>query len=663
MDAPLAGLLVADLTQNVAGPYCTQILGDMGAQVVKVERPGRGDDARAWAPPYWGRESASFMSVNRNKRSLAVDMKAPEGRAILERLIARADVLVQSLRAGAIEELGLGWDDARRINPRLVYCSITAFGTDGPLADRPGYDPLMQAYGGIMSVTGHRGQPPARVPVSLVDMGTGMWAVTAILGALRERDRTGRGAHVTTALFDTAIACMTFQMSNYLATGEVPEPQGSGTPMIAPYEAFPSRDAWVMIAAASDALFVRTCAGARGSPRSRRPALRDESRRASPTARALRGAGGGDADAHDRRAARAAPEGGRADRAHPDARPGRGPAADRGERHAHRRQASARRRLSRRSGCPSAGTASGPASRACRRSSASTRPRCWRSWATTTPPSRSSPRAMSSSYKTLNVTRSADGFVVTVELYRPEALNAMNTAMGEELLRCFDAVHVGHGGARRRLHRRRREGLLRGRRPQGARGHDRRGLARPASDLRAGRGARAPLPRAGDRGGGGLRDGRRLRAGRALRPDRRERERGVRGARGHARHLPRHRRHPAPAAHHRRAARQGDDLHRTPRGRAGGQGPRARESSRAAGPGARQGARDRGDHRRQWAHRGAPGEEGHQLGQRDRSRDRDGAGHRGVQQYGDDRGPPGRRARVQREAQAPVQGASSEPGR
>jgi crotonobetainyl-CoA:carnitine CoA-transferase CaiB-like acyl-CoA transferase len=260
MDAPLAGILVADLTQNVAGPFGTQILGDMGAQVVKVERPGRGDDARAWAPPYWGQESASFMSVNRNKRSLAVDMKAPEGHAIVERLIGRADVLVQSLRAGVLEELGFGWDCARQINPRLVYCSITAFGTDGPFRDRPGYDPLMQAYGGIMSLTGHPGAPPARVPVSLVDMGTGMWAVMAILAALRERDRTGRGAHVTTALFDTALAWTTFQMSNHLASGEVSAPQGSGTPMIAPYEAFPSRDAWVMIAAASDALFAKCCA-------------------------------------------------------------------------------------------------------------------------------------------------------------------------------------------------------------------------------------------------------------------------------------------------------------------------------------------------------------------------------------------------------------------
>ncbi|MCI0545773.1 MAG: CoA transferase [Candidatus Rokubacteria bacterium] len=258
MALPLTGILVLDLTQNVAGPYCTQILGDMGAEVIKVERPGRGDDARAWAPPYWGEESATFLAVNRNKRSLAVDVKASEGREIVTRLGRRADVLVQSLRAGAIEELGLGWPEMRALNPRLVYCSITAFGPEGPYRDRPGYDPLMQAVGGLMSINGHPGQPPARLPVSLVDMGTGMWAVTAILGALRARDQTGEGMHVTTALFDTAIAWGAFQMHGYLATGAVPGPQGSGTAMIAPYEAFPARGGWVMIGAASDGLFART---------------------------------------------------------------------------------------------------------------------------------------------------------------------------------------------------------------------------------------------------------------------------------------------------------------------------------------------------------------------------------------------------------------------
>ena len=279
MDAPLAGLLVADLTQNVAGPYCTQILGDLGADIVKVERLGRGDDARAWGPPFWGQESATFMSVNRNKRSLAVDLKADAGRAVVERLLGRADVFVQSLRAGAAEELGLGYARVAALQPRLVYCSVTAFGTEGPLKDRPGYDPLMQAYGGIMSINGHPDQPPARVPVSVVDMGTGMWAVMGILAALRERDRTGHGAQVTTALFDTALAWSVFQMSHYFATGEVPRPQGSGTAMIVPYEAFPVVDGWVMIAAGSDALFVKATAALEVPELARDPRFVDNPRR------------------------------------------------------------------------------------------------------------------------------------------------------------------------------------------------------------------------------------------------------------------------------------------------------------------------------------------------------------------------------------------------
>lgn len=279
MNAPLAGLLVADLTQNVAGPYCTQILGDMGAEIVKVERIGRGDDARAWGPPFWGHESATFMSVNRNKRSLAVDLKDERGLAIVERLLTRADVFVQSLRAGAVEELGLGWARVSGLNPRLVYCSVTAYGSEGPLKDRPGYDPLMQAYGGIMSINGHPGQPPARVPVSVVDMGTGMWAVMGIMAALRERERTGRGSEVTTALFDTALAWSAFQISHYFATGEVPKPQGSGTAMIVPYEAFPVADGWVMIAAASDALFGKAAAALGVPELARDPRFADNPRR------------------------------------------------------------------------------------------------------------------------------------------------------------------------------------------------------------------------------------------------------------------------------------------------------------------------------------------------------------------------------------------------
>jgi formyl-CoA transferase/CoA:oxalate CoA-transferase len=254
---PLEGILVADLTQNVAGPFCTQTLGDMGADVVKIERPGRGDDARAWAPPYWGAESAVFMAMNRNKKSLVLDLKQEAGLEVLKRLIARSDVFVQSLRAGVIEEMGLDFAGARALNARLVYCSITAFGTRGPLRDLPGYDPLMQAYGGLMSVNGHPGAEPARVGTSIVDMGTGMWAAIAILAALRQRDATGRAVEVTTALFETALMWVSYHAMGYLASGEVPEPQGSGTAMIAPYQAFPTADGWAMIAAGSDSLFAR----------------------------------------------------------------------------------------------------------------------------------------------------------------------------------------------------------------------------------------------------------------------------------------------------------------------------------------------------------------------------------------------------------------------
>jgi crotonobetainyl-CoA:carnitine CoA-transferase CaiB-like acyl-CoA transferase len=257
MNLALEGLLVADLTQNVAGPFCTQILGDMGADVIKIERPGAGDDARAWAPPYWGGESAAFMSMNRNKRSLALDLKRAGGLEVLRRLVARADVFVQSLRAGVIDELGLDFAGARALNPKLVYCSITGFGIRGPLRHLPGYDPLMQAYGGLMSVNGHPGQEPARVGTSIVDMGTGMWAALGIVAALRERDARGQAVEVTTALFETALMWVSYHAMGYFGSGDVPQPQGSGTAMIAPYQAFPTADGFAMIAAGSDALFAR----------------------------------------------------------------------------------------------------------------------------------------------------------------------------------------------------------------------------------------------------------------------------------------------------------------------------------------------------------------------------------------------------------------------
>ena len=260
MALPLEGIVVVDLTQNVAGPFCTQILGDMGADVIKVERPGRGDDARAWAPPYWGDESATFMSFNRNKRSIAIDLKRDGGLEIVRRLVKRGDVFVQSLHAGAAEALGLGFAGAAALNPRIVYCSVTAFGTRGPLRDYPGYDALMQAYGGLMSVNGHPGQEPARVGTSIIDMGTAMWAALGVVAALRQRDATQRAVEVTTALFETALMWMSYHAMAFWGTGEVPQPSGSSTAMIAPYQAFPAADGYIMIGANSDALFAKLCA-------------------------------------------------------------------------------------------------------------------------------------------------------------------------------------------------------------------------------------------------------------------------------------------------------------------------------------------------------------------------------------------------------------------
>src|SRR5256712_8832262 len=232
----------------------------MGAEVVKIERPGRGDDARAWAPPYWGRESATFIALNRNKKSLALDLKSPGGLEVLRRLVNRADVFVQSLRPGAIDELGLDFAGAVRLNPRIIYCSVTAFGTRGPLSHLPGYDPLMQAYSGLMSINGHPGQEPARVGTSIIDMGTGMWAALGIVAALRQRDATGRAGEATTALFETALMWMSYHAAGYLASGEVPQPQGSGTAMIAPYQAFPTADGFAMTRPGSDRPFIRLVA-------------------------------------------------------------------------------------------------------------------------------------------------------------------------------------------------------------------------------------------------------------------------------------------------------------------------------------------------------------------------------------------------------------------
>jgi crotonobetainyl-CoA:carnitine CoA-transferase CaiB-like acyl-CoA transferase len=255
----LSDVVVIELSQNLAGPYCTQILADLGAEVIKVEPPDTGDAARAWGPPFWGGDGTIFVSANRNKRSVVLDLKTPEGREVLGRLIGRADVFVESLRSGAVESLGFGWEAVHAAHPSLIYCSIMAYGPRGPRSELPGYDPLLQAFGGLMSVTGHAGTGPARVGTSVVDMGTGMWAAIGVLSALRERERTGKGSRVVASLYDTALTWMSYHLLGYLATGTVPGPQGTGLSMIAPYTAFPTANGSLMIAAANDGLFRRLC--------------------------------------------------------------------------------------------------------------------------------------------------------------------------------------------------------------------------------------------------------------------------------------------------------------------------------------------------------------------------------------------------------------------
>jgi len=256
---PLRGIRVVDLTSSLAGPTCTQILAALGADVVKVEHPQRGDEARAWGPRFFEGGSVMFFAANTSKRSLALDVKSEPGREVLLRLVDGADVFVQSMRPGTAERLGLGSESLRARNERLVYCSIGAFGRTGPLAGEPGYDPLMQAFTGIVSITGEADRPGVRVGTSLIDLGTGVWAALGIVAALHERDRTGRGREVDVALFETGLSLVGYQLTDALRTGKAPGRHGTAFPLIAPYEVFATADGELMIAAANDGLFARLC--------------------------------------------------------------------------------------------------------------------------------------------------------------------------------------------------------------------------------------------------------------------------------------------------------------------------------------------------------------------------------------------------------------------
>lgn len=257
---PLRGIAVIEIGHSVAAPFAGQILADLGATVLKIENPHGGDDARHWVPPSWGDSSAVFQTVNRNKHSVTADLKDEIGRQSVRDLAAKADVVIQNLRPGLIEQCGLDDKTLRAANPRLIYCNIGAFGSVGPLRDSPGYDPLVQAFSGIMSVTGEAGRPPVRVGPSIVDMGSGIWGVIGILAALANRHQTGVGTTVDTSLYETGIAWMNIPLATTLASGRDAGKSGSETPMLAPYRAFHASDRYIVIAAGNDNLFRRLCA-------------------------------------------------------------------------------------------------------------------------------------------------------------------------------------------------------------------------------------------------------------------------------------------------------------------------------------------------------------------------------------------------------------------
>lgn len=263
---PLTGIKVLDMSRILAGPSSTQLLGDYGADVVKIERPGAGDDTRKWGPPYVKDaegnetgESAYYLAANRNKRSVAVDIATPEGVALIKELAAKADVLVENYKFGGLKKYGLDYDEIRKINPSIIYCSITGFGQTGPNAALPGYDLMAQGYGGIMSLTGEPDGTPMKVGVGIADVMCGMYAATAVLAALRHRDQTGEGQQIDVALVDSQIAWLINEGTNYLQSGELPKRRGNGHPNIVPYQVFEAKDGHVIVAVGNDSQFGRFC--------------------------------------------------------------------------------------------------------------------------------------------------------------------------------------------------------------------------------------------------------------------------------------------------------------------------------------------------------------------------------------------------------------------
>lgn len=258
-ELPLAGVRVVDLTRVMTGPYATMMLGDLGADVIKVELPGRGDDTRAWGPPFIEGESSYYLSVNRNKRSIALDLKNDAGREALWRLIETADVVIENFSPGTVDRLGFGYEAVRARRPAIVYASISGFGQRGPGASRTAYDLIVQGMSGLMSVTGHPGGPPTKLGIPIADIGAGMFAAYAVAAALFRRERTGEGDYIDVSMFGGQVALLTYQAGIYFATGETPVQLGNAHPIVAPYDTFATADGFVNIAVGNDNLWQRFC--------------------------------------------------------------------------------------------------------------------------------------------------------------------------------------------------------------------------------------------------------------------------------------------------------------------------------------------------------------------------------------------------------------------
>ena len=272
MSGPLAGLTVLDLTRVLSGPYCTMVLGDLGARVIKVEQPGTGDDTRHWGPPFVGEESAYFLSINRNKESVCLDFKHPGGRGVLERLLDHVDVLVENFKPGTLDRAGFGWEAVHARWPKVIYASISGYGQTGPRRNEPGYDAVIQAEGGLMSVTGDGDGPAYRLGVAISDIVAGLFAAQGVMAALFARERTGAAQRVDIGMLDTTAALLTYQAGNYFATGRAPQRLGNRHPTIAPYETFRTSDGEIVIAVGNDAIWRRFC------PAIGRPELAEDTR-------------------------------------------------------------------------------------------------------------------------------------------------------------------------------------------------------------------------------------------------------------------------------------------------------------------------------------------------------------------------------------------------